>query len=129
LVTSIVYVTGSPGVAGDGLADFRTATSALVATVTGTEPVLFPGFGSVMFDATDAVFVSTLLTAALAGSATSIVTVAEPPEMMVPREQLIVAAAIVQLGGRSAGVIPAGSGSVMTTPVASDGPAFVTVKV
>jgi hypothetical protein len=96
-------------------------------TVVLVELELFPRFGSPVVLVTLAV----LFNVPAAVGVTTIVTVALPPLLMVPRlqETVLVPVQLPWLGVAETYVAPAGSVSVTVTPDALLGPPFVTVMV
>jgi hypothetical protein len=87
--------------------------------------VLFVGFGSPVGEFTMAVLVNV----PLAGAITFKVKLLVVPAIIVPNDQLTIPALFVPLPLALTNVTPTGKLSVTTTPLADDGPAFVTVIV
>jgi len=117
-----------PTTTGFGSADFWSARSAVARICTVTLDELFPGLGSVSF----AVTVAVLTEEPAAAGWTWIDTVADAPLASVPSAQLIVVEPVQDpwLGvGGAKSCTPAGSASLRVTPVACEGPLFVTVTV
>lgn len=105
----------------------RTDRSAMAVPSACEEAVLLARAGSVAFD--DTVAVLTVVPSPLAGVLATKVTVLLAPTARVPTGQVtVLLAPSVQLSGEEAKVKPAGSGSLVTVPVATDGPALEAVS-
>jgi hypothetical protein len=97
-----------------------------VFTVVAVVALLFPGTGSTVV--ADAVAVFVRLGVANVGL-TTIVRTAFAPFASAPIVHVTVPEAFVQPALADTNVTPPGSGSVIVTPAASEGPLFVTVNV
>ncbi len=100
-------------------------TSAVGPTSTLAEAGLSDGSGSGLSEDTVAV----LTCVPFAVAVTVIVAVAVAPSAIVPRSHVTVPALFVQPADAETKLMPAGSGSLIVTFVASDGPSLVTVSV
>lgn len=123
-VTVMVKVKLIPTAPGFGEADTAIARSAEGTTVTLAVAELFEGKGSVSFAETLAVLVKLPVAMALA----TIESVAAAPFAKLPKLQLTAVVQVPWLGVAETIVKPTGSASVKVTPVAGDGPPFVTVN-
>ena len=101
-----------------------TATSLLIETALLVVELLLPGIGSLVDEPTVAVF--EIVPLALGATAYVVVKVAFAPAAIVGNEQ---GKGVVQAPLLERKIIPGGVGSLTTTPVASEGPLFVTVIV
>ena len=116
-----------PASTGSGLSDFRILRSAIALTVVFSVAVLFDGSGSVVVDDTVAEFV--MMPVVPESTVTVIVYDAEPPAIIVPREQVGTPFGSLRHPVVDTKVTPAGSVSDTWTFCASDGPALLTVTV
>ena len=93
-----------------------------------TVDVLFVGTGSGVVELTTTVLVSVVADGVF-GASTAISMVRVSPGSSVPTAHVTVPTACVQPADAETNVVPAGSASVMVTPVAVDGPPLVTDNV
>src|ERR687888_132839 len=115
-----------PASTGSGESDLVTDRSAEVLTFVVSVAELLPGVGSETFEVTLTVLVMSAVREE--STLTTKVTCAEPPEAIVPRDQVTVPAVFVPPPVAETKLVPAGIGSDRLTPVASDGPALFTVS-
>jgi len=119
-----------PACTGTGLAELVTARAAEPATCTLEEAVLFPLFGSLVAEETDAVSAIIEPGATVAGTLTTNGNVAVPTRRLAMLH--VYGAAVVQVHPEPDSekkVLFAGTASERTTVVAAAGPLFVTVCV